>query len=48
VNEVVNGVAGDPSVEIAVIARGTGWDFARSLGLPRQLDRAINVSLRGR
>jgi diacylglycerol kinase (ATP) len=45
VNEVVNGIAGRDGVEIAVIARGTGWDFARSLGLPRDLDRAIAVAL---
>jgi diacylglycerol kinase (ATP) len=45
VNEVVNGIAGRDGVEIAVIARGTGWDFARSLGLPRDLDRAIGVAL---
>jgi diacylglycerol kinase (ATP) len=47
VNEVVNGVAGR-DVEMAVIARGTGWDFARSLGLPHSLDAAIEVALRGR
>jgi YegS/Rv2252/BmrU family lipid kinase len=43
VNEVVNGVAGR-DVDLAVIARGTGWDFARSLGLPRKLDAAIAVA----
>ena len=47
VHEVVNGIAGMPKVELAVIARGTGWDFARSLGLPRELDRAIDVALHG-
>jgi diacylglycerol kinase (ATP) len=45
VNEVVNGIAGREGVELAVIARGTGWDFARSLGLPRSLDAAIAVAL---
>ncbi len=48
VNEVVNGVAGRPGVELAVIARGTGWDFARSLGLPHKIDDAVAVALRGR
>jgi len=48
VNEVVNGVAGQAQLELAVIARGTGWDFARSLGLPHKLDDAIAVALRGR
>jgi len=45
VNEVVNGIAGRGGVEIAVIARGTGWDFARSLELPRALDKAVAVAL---
>jgi YegS/Rv2252/BmrU family lipid kinase len=48
VNEVVNGIAGRDDVEIAVIARGTGWDFARSLGLPRRVDSAVAVALGGR
>ena len=47
VHEVANGIAGRSGVEIAVIARGTGWDFARSLGLPRNIDRAIEVALSG-
>jgi YegS/Rv2252/BmrU family lipid kinase len=45
VNEVVNGIAGREGLELAVIPRGTGWDFARSLGLPRKLDAAIAVAL---
>jgi diacylglycerol kinase (ATP) len=44
----VNGVAGRPGVELAVIARGTGWDFARSLGLPHKVDDAVAVALGGR
>jgi diacylglycerol kinase (ATP) len=48
VNEVVNGVAGRAGVEIAVIARGTGWDFARSLSLPHRAEDAIAVALNGR
>jgi diacylglycerol kinase (ATP) len=44
----VNGVAGRAGVELAVIARGTGWDFARSLGLPHKVDDAIGVALGGR
>jgi YegS/Rv2252/BmrU family lipid kinase len=47
VNEVVNGVAGRDGIELAVIARGTGWDFARSLSLPHQADAAIAVAARG-
>jgi diacylglycerol kinase (ATP) len=45
VNEVVNGIAGRDGVEIAVIPRGTGWDFARSLGLPRNVEQAVAVAL---
>jgi diacylglycerol kinase (ATP) len=48
VHEVVNGIAQRDAVEIAVIPRGTGWDFARSLGLPRKTDRAIQVALSGK
>jgi YegS/Rv2252/BmrU family lipid kinase len=44
----VNGIAGRDGVEIAVIPRGTGWDFARSLGLPHNVDRAIEVALSGK
>src|SRR5437899_1214925 len=48
VHEVVNGIAERDGIEIAVIPRGTGWDFARSLGLPRKIDRAIEVALSGK
>ncbi|CAN5122440.1 diacylglycerol kinase family lipid kinase [soil metagenome] len=48
VHEVVNGIANRDDVEIAVIPRGTGWDFARSLGLPHKVDAAIRVALEGR
>ena len=46
-NEVVNGIAGVDAVELAVIPRGTGWDFARSLQIPRDLDAAVEVALSG-
>jgi diacylglycerol kinase (ATP) len=48
VNEVVNGIAGRDDVEIALIPRGTGWDFARTYGIPHRLDRALDVALTGR
>ncbi|MGH3103385.1 MAG: diacylglycerol/lipid kinase family protein, partial [Gaiellaceae bacterium] len=48
VNEVVNGIAGQDGVEIAVIARGTGWDFVRTYGIPRKIEDAIRVVLSGR
>ena len=47
VHEVVNGIAELEGVELAVIPRGTGWDFARSLGLGRNTDKAIDVALNG-
>jgi YegS/Rv2252/BmrU family lipid kinase len=47
VNEVANGVAGR-DVELAVIPRGTGWDFARSFGIPHKLDLALQAALNGR
>jgi YegS/Rv2252/BmrU family lipid kinase len=47
VNEVVNGIAESASVELAVIPRGTGWDFIRTFGIPRDLDGAIDVALDG-
>ncbi len=47
VNEVVNGVVGTPGVELAVIPRGTGWDFVRTFAIPRDLDGAIDVALNG-
>ena len=48
VNEVVNGIAGREDVELAVIPRGTGWDFVRTYGIPRRLEDAVAVALRGR
>jgi diacylglycerol kinase (ATP) len=48
VYEVANGVAGSESVELAVIPRGTGWDFSRTFGIPRDLDRALEVARGGR
>jgi YegS/Rv2252/BmrU family lipid kinase len=47
VNEVVNGAAGSEGIEVAVIARGTGWDFVRTYGIPRDLERAVEVALSG-
>jgi YegS/Rv2252/BmrU family lipid kinase len=47
VNEVVNGIAGRDDVELAVIPRGTGWDFVRTYGIPRRLENAVEVALHG-
>ena len=47
VNEVVNGLDAATDVELAVIPRGTGWDFVRTFGIPNDLDGAIDVALSG-
>ena len=47
VNEVVNGVPDGSDVELAVIPRGTGWDFVRTFGIPQDLDAAIEVAVSG-
>ena len=50
VNEAVNGLLGGTvpdGAELAVIPRGTGRDFARSVGLPRDVDGAIAVARDG-
>ena len=47
VNEVVNGLGGSEDVEVAVIPRGTGWDFVRTFDIPRELDAAIDIALSG-
>lgn len=46
VNEVVNGIIGAP-VEFGLIPLGTGNDFARTLGLPKDPLRAAQVILGG-
>jgi YegS/Rv2252/BmrU family lipid kinase len=48
VNEVANGIHDLPDVEIAVIARGTGWDFIRTYGIPHAVDGALDAALNGR
>ena len=47
VNEVVNGITDAHGVELAVIPRGTGWDFVRTFDIPRDLDAAVDVALTG-
>ena len=47
VNEVVNGIADAHGVELAVIPRGTGWDFVRTFDIPRDVDAAVEVALTG-
>ena len=47
VHEVVNGVAGIDGVELAILPRGTGKDFVRSLRIPRDIGRAIDIARDG-
>lgn len=49
VNEAVNGLAGiDTPPAVAILARGTGWDFIRTFGIPRDAEQAADVALHGR
>jgi YegS/Rv2252/BmrU family lipid kinase len=48
VNEVANGLAGLPSPpEVAIVARGTGWDFVRTFAIPRGIEDAARIALDG-
>ncbi len=48
VNEVANGLAGLASPpEVAVVPRGTGWDFVRTFAIPRRVEDAARVALGG-
>jgi YegS/Rv2252/BmrU family lipid kinase len=48
VHEVVNGVAGREGVELALIPRGTGWDFARTHEVPKRLAKALQIAIDGK
>ncbi|MCZ7588605.1 MAG: diacylglycerol kinase family lipid kinase [Gaiella sp.] len=48
VHEVANGLvglAGQP--DVALVPRGTGWDFSRTFGISRTIDEAVRVALEG-
>ena len=48
VNEVANGLAGlSEPPELAIIPRGTGWDFVRTFGIPRGVEEAAAIALDG-
>lgn len=47
VNEVVNGVGELDGFDLAVLPHGTGWDLARSVGIPRRLEDAVGTALAG-
>jgi diacylglycerol kinase (ATP) len=48
VHEVINGAIGAADVELAVLPRGTGKDFVRSLRIPSDLRGALEVVRDGR
>jgi diacylglycerol kinase (ATP) len=48
VNEIVNGIAGVDDVELAIVHRGTGGDFVRTLEIPRKLEDALDVARSGK
>ena len=45
-HEVVDGVVGR-NVDLAVLMRGTGMDFARTYGIPTDPERAFDIALNG-
>ena len=48
VHEVANGLAGvDEPPDVAIVPRGTGWDFVRTFGIPRDIEEATAVALDG-
>ena len=48
VYEAANGLSGVPDPPaLAVVARGTGWDFVRTYGIPRRIEDAARVALAG-
>jgi len=47
-HEVVNGIAQREGVELAIVPRGTGWDFARTHRIPNRLDEAFRIAMEGK
>jgi diacylglycerol kinase (ATP) len=47
VNEIVNGIAGQDAVELAIVHRGTGGDFGRTFEIPHKLEEALDVARSG-
>jgi YegS/Rv2252/BmrU family lipid kinase len=48
VHEVANGLVGiDDPPDVAIVPRGTGWDFVRTFGIPRDIEQAAAIALEG-
>ena len=48
IHEIVNAIAAKPNIVLGLIPCGKGNDFARSLGIPKDPDQAIQVLLSGK
>ena len=44
VSEVANGLAGATATDLAVVQRGSGCDFIRTFGIPKQTEAAIRIA----
>ena len=48
VNEVANGLVGlATQPDVALVPRGTGWDFSRTFGISRKIDECVRVARDG-
>ena len=48
VSEIADGLAGGPGeTELAVVQRGSGCDFIRTFGIPKDTDRALEIAVAG-
>jgi YegS/Rv2252/BmrU family lipid kinase len=48
VHEVASGLSGLPEPPpVAIVPRGTGWDFVRTFGIPRTIEAAARIALEG-
>jgi len=44
VSEIANGLAGAETTDLAVVQRGSGCDFIRTFGIPKDTDRALEIA----
>lgn len=46
INEIANGIVGT-KIPIAIVPVGNGNDIARALGIPKKIEKALNVAIEG-